>query len=333
MSDFKIKFRHRNKPEIHRLISSLRKFLIFISIGIAILVLVHALELAGIEVTHLIDKEVTPVDSTQQTKPYAVPQNDTSVSYHAGHSYARTNDMDTMRLGKEKQLIKQMYKQDSTDIAGYYGIDVSNWQGHIDWDQVVKDTLPERLSFFIVKATQGVTIKDQYFDQNWAALEKNNVIKGAYHFYSYRDDPTEQANFFIQTVKLSTGDITPIIDVELACTNCNEVGIDKKTLIDGLQNFVDVIEKEYGISPIIYTYSNFYETYLKGHFEKYSFWMAKYASQPPSSLQFLQNQSPESQLPLTRMWQFTGSDHVDGIVGKVSMSFVPAFQVDSLLIK
>jgi GH25 family lysozyme M1 (1,4-beta-N-acetylmuramidase) len=61
--------------------------------------------------------------------------------------------------------------------------------------------------------------------------------------------------------------------------------------------------------------------------------MAKYASQPPSSLQFLQNQSPESQLPLTRMWQFTGSDHVDGIVGKVSMSFVPAFQVDSLLIK
>ena len=56
--------------------------------------------------------------------------------------------------------------------------------------------------------------KDTKFDYNWKQAEKQNLLRGAYHYYRPNENSTEQANFFIKTVKLGKGDLPPILDIE-----------------------------------------------------------------------------------------------------------------------
>ena len=56
--------------------------------------------------------------------------------------------------------------------------------------------------------------KDQHFDEYWKTSKKNELIRGAYHFYRPKEDPVQQANNFLETVKLESGDLRPVLDIE-----------------------------------------------------------------------------------------------------------------------
>src|SRR5581483_7236413 len=58
------------------------------------------------------------------------------------------------------------------------GIDVSHYQGTINWTSVKNSGV----SFAFIKATEGLTIKDQDFDANWAGAKAVGIVRGAYHF-------------------------------------------------------------------------------------------------------------------------------------------------------
>lgn len=153
-----------------------------------------------------------------------------------------------------------------------FGIDVSHYQGIINWKQVqfLEDSIP--IYFAIMRATAGDTKNDKYFKYNWREAKNRNIKRGAYHYYRPNENSTKQAENFIDRVKLEKGDIVPILDIE------EEPVIQSiASLRKGIKNWLQIVEKEYGVKPIIYTGDSFYKDYLKGKgFEDYSFWIANY---------------------------------------------------------
>ena len=97
-----------------------------------------------------------------------------------------------------------------------HGIDVSHYQGDIDWEvlrnQGTIDDCPIR--FVMIKATEGTTNIDDKFETNFFQAREYGFTRGAYHFYSTHSSAADQARFFIQNVKLEKGDLPPVLDVE-----------------------------------------------------------------------------------------------------------------------
>lgn len=86
------------------------------------------------------------------------------------------------------------------------GIDVSKWQGDVDWQLVAEG----RTQFVIVKATEGRTYQDPKFKRNWEGAKKAGIPRGAYHFAHLvwkgkETDPRGGAQNFVDTVSGGTG--------------------------------------------------------------------------------------------------------------------------------
>ncbi|WP_285057297.1 glycoside hydrolase family 25 protein [Pedobacter ginsengisoli] len=152
-----------------------------------------------------------------------------------------------------------------------HGIDVSYYQGKIDWKKVKEmeeDDVKVRFAF--IKATEGMFSVDPYFQRNWREAPKAGIICGAYHYFKPKKSGEWQAKFFLQTVKFETGDLPPVVDIE----ELNGVTASKMRV--ELQVFLTHIEKKTKVKPIIYTGLSFYNDYLKGYFDEYPLWVAHY---------------------------------------------------------
>jgi lysozyme len=157
-------------------------------------------------------------------------------------------------------------------LAQAYGIDISKYQGdEIDFIDKKQDTL----AFVICKATEGVTMIDPDFKNNWAVITKKGFTRGAYHFYHCGDDPIKQADHFLSAVdSFSSADFPPIIDFE-------ETSIDKTCAVNTIQSnllvFLKEIKKRTNRTPIIYTDNNIGGRYLENQaFSEYPLFIADY---------------------------------------------------------
>lgn len=167
------------------------------------------------------------------------------------------------------------------DAPGRYsvhGIDVSRWQAKVNWNRLTSldrrgDTI--RMSFAFIKATEGIMWEDPLFDENWKNAKKAEVVCGAYHYFKPNSSAALQAKNFISSVKLKTGDLPPVVDVEEAGRKS------KKELVATLKIYVNAIEKEYRCRPIIYSNVRFIDTYLADDFSDYPFWIAHYYTAKP----------------------------------------------------
>lgn len=150
-----------------------------------------------------------------------------------------------------------------------FGIDVSHYQGIINWEEVRTSRHP--IEYVFIRATMGVNGRDRYFKRNWESAKKHNYIRGAYHYYRPNENSTKQFENFKSTVKLEKGDILPVLDVE------KESRFGRDNLREGVLNWLKLAEEEYGVKPIIYTGLNFYKSILEGHVEGYPLWIAAYS--------------------------------------------------------
>jgi lysozyme len=205
-----------------------------------------------------------------------------------------------------------------------YGIDVSAYQGSIDWNGVIKDKSgPNPIHFAIMRATLGLET-DEEFKKNWSSSKELIPIVGAYHFLSFSHDPIKQAKLFIQTVPLEPGNMRPIIDVETNCKTCNPtMGLTKVELIQHIQAYLQVIEAHYNTKAIIYSNVQYYNTYLKGKFPEHDFWLAEYRGAQGIKKVIQSHQDPPDQeIPV--MWQFSSTGKIMGINPKhnVDLSFL-----------
>lgn len=152
-----------------------------------------------------------------------------------------------------------------------HGIDVSWYQNVINWKSVKQMKEKNiRIGFVFIKATEGISKIDPQFRRNWLEAEEQEIPKGAYHFFIASRNGKKQATNFIQIVDLKRGDLPPVLDIEK--TYGVSVGVIKKQLSDWLE----IIEKHYGVMPVIYTNIDFYKNYLEKDFAEYPVWIAHY---------------------------------------------------------
>ena len=174
------------------------------------------------------------------------------------------------------------------------GIDVSKWQSNVNW-QSVKEA---GIAFAFARATYGNTEVDSEFKTNWQGMKEAGIIRGPYHFFVAADDPTAQANLFINTVgSLDSDDLPPVLDVEADSGTCS-------TLVTGVQTWLDVVEQKLGRRPIIYTAPSYWNEYMTGGFGSYPLWVAEYGVSAPKSV---------NGWDAWTFWQYSESGNVGGL--------------------
>ncbi len=191
-------------------------------------------------------------------------------------------------------------------VGKTFGIDVSHYQKKedINWDSLSIGNRSIPIKFVILRATMGNKSADKNFNHFWESAKKHELIRGAYHFYRADEDPVFQANNFLENVKLESGDLPPILDIEKI-----PIRKSKEKLIEDLKIWCKIVEEKYGTKPIIYTYYHYYKDFLRGNFDGYPFWLANYNDVPQPS--------PNDDWDF---WQFTESGIVYGINTKVDLN-------------
>ena len=206
------------------------------------------------------------------------------------------------------------------------GIDVSRFQGTIDWPTVAASGV----KFAFVQASRGsgadCTVRpgqcgaDPYFAANRLAAKSAGIRVGAYHrafatgstIADARADALAESDvFLLQVGSLQPGELIPVLDVETPFT-----GMTPTTLRTWIRVFVKRVTKRLGRKPMIYTNaSSWAATGNTREFAKakYPLWVAEYGVSRPTV--------PASNWARHgySVWQFTSSGRVQGISGKVDM--------------
>jgi lysozyme len=183
------------------------------------------------------------------------------------------------------------------------GLDVSEFQGKIDWALVETMETHYPIEFVFIRATAGNDRVDDRFEENWLGAKNRKIIRGAYHYYRPNENSLEQARLFIKTVQLKKGDLPPVLDIEKL-----PKGQSLDSLKVGLRRWLNAIEAHYKVKPIIYTGEKYYDDFLKEDFSDYLFWIANY--------NFYREKIGEDWL----FWQFTEKASVTGIKGNVDVN-------------
>lgn len=183
------------------------------------------------------------------------------------------------------------------------GIDVSEFQGKVDWDDV--EILDEKypVQFVFIRATAGNDRVDRQFKRNWEGAKEEKIMRGAYHYYRPNENSIEQADLFIKTVKLQKGDLPPVLDIEKLPKNQS-----LDSLKVGLRRWLTKVEKHYQVRPIIYSGERYYSDFLKEEFSEYLFWIANY--------NFYREKIEDDWL----FWQFTEKASLPGIKHRVDVN-------------
>src|SRR5215218_9032286 len=84
------------------------------------------------------------------------------------------------------------------DLLPARGVDVSHYQGNVDWAEVEA----AGVGFAFLKATEGTTFTDRTFRRHWAALGETRILRGAYHRFRPGRDAAAQAEHFLAVVSL-----------------------------------------------------------------------------------------------------------------------------------
>ncbi|MBS6966648.1 MAG: glycoside hydrolase family 25 protein [Bacteroides uniformis] len=153
-----------------------------------------------------------------------------------------------------------------------HGIDISHYQGEIDWELLTHNREAKfPIHFIFLKATEGGDHGDDTFTQNFGQARKYGFIRGAYHYFIPKTDAHKQADFFIRTVQLAKGDLPPVLDVETTGKQSPQ------ELKAAVKTWLDRVEAHYGVKPILYTSYKFKKRYLSDSiFNAYPYWIAHY---------------------------------------------------------
>ena len=187
-------------------------------------------------------------------------------------------------------------------FAGRYevtGIDVSHYQGSIDWPVLAR----QDLDFAFIKATEGSGHVDECFYDNWREAEKTDLYIGAYHFFSFDSEGGKQAQFYIDTVGSLHGKLAPVIDVEFYGDK-EKNPPSREEVVTQLRKMLETLEEYYQVKPIIYTTYSAYHHYIRDEFTAYPLWIRNVYYQP-----FLLSGNTWS------FWQYTDTAVLDGYQG------------------
>lgn len=198
---------------------------------------------------------------------------------------------------------REIYYPTATDYK-IHGIDVSKYQGDIDWGSVEQSGI----RFAWIKATEGGDYYDEKFSRNWELAKQAGVVRGAYHFMYWCRPAEEQAQWFIEHVPKDPDALPPVLDVEWNGNSktCAK-RVPRSVALAEMKTVLAAMEQAYGKKPIIYTSIDFYHDVIDGSLNDYPMWVRSVKCHP--SLKYGARQ--------WAFWQHTEHARVPGIRGNV----------------
>jgi GH25 family lysozyme M1 (1,4-beta-N-acetylmuramidase) len=193
------------------------------------------------------------------------------------------------------------------------GIDVSNWQGDVDWARVAGEG---GRVFAIVKATEGTSFVDAKFTRNMGLGRGSGLLMGAYHFArpaavpSLAADALAEARHFAKTLHpwLDDGGLWPVLDLEDGST------LGKSALSSWCRVFLGEVKRLTTSDSIIYTGRSYAQNYLEDDLAVYPLWIAVPDTNPGANTFDL---GPWS---CWTIQQYSWTGHVPGITGDVDLN-------------
>ncbi len=179
------------------------------------------------------------------------------------------------------------------------GVDVSAYQGEIDWTVLSN----EGIRFAFIKATEGSSFIDKRFSYNWEQAHTTNLRAGAYHFFSFDSTGEAQAQHYINTVPKMEGMLPPVVDLELYGRYRSAPPAKEETL-ERLDALLVTLHKHYGFRPIIYATHETYDLYLKDAADPYDIWIRNVIFYP-----YLSDRRDWT------FWQYSNRGKLDGYKG------------------
>lgn len=180
-----------------------------------------------------------------------------------------------------------------------HGIDVSVWQGTIDWKQVAM----AGISFAMIKRSEGTNVADPQFGTSWARAKLAGIpVLGAYHFaHPELNDPHAEARYFLSLLPpLEAGDLVAL-DIELGRTQ------DRSSWALA---WLGAVQAQLGFPPLVYADEDYITHWLGDPaLAAYPLWLAAYSPSIPSSIGPWQQGAA--------LWQYTEALQVPGINGNV----------------
>lgn len=199
-------------------------------------------------------------------------------------------------------LLAPSYSFSPTSSTIYSGIDVSSWQGYVDYSQVQSSGI----SIVYIKASEGSNIIDTYFNENYTNAKSAGLKVGFYHYLTATniEEAVNQATFFANTISGKSPDCKLAMDFE-SFNSLNNYDINQIALTF-LQTVKSLTKKD------VIVYSDTYNATctFNSTITNYNLWVAQYGVPEPSSNNNWNNWVG---------WQYTDQGEVSGISGYVDM--------------
>lgn len=154
-----------------------------------------------------------------------------------------------------------------------YGIDVSRYQGAIDWD-LVKGS---GVVYAYIQISRSLTDIDARFPYNWRRAKEVGILRGAYQRFQPDQDVLGQARLFLEKLgPFQPGDLPPMLDVE------DDGGLPPAVIAQNVKQWMDHVEAKLGVKPLIYTGYYFWRDMVgPGDFGDHPLWIANYSATCP----------------------------------------------------
>lgn len=184
------------------------------------------------------------------------------------------------------------------------GIDVSAWQGKIDW----KTVADYGMGFAILRITEAGNVIDSYFEQNFSECQKYNIPVGAYK-YSYAMTVAEIQSEARKVVEVLNGrKLQYPVWLDLEWNNQRSLGAEQiHKLAEAFEKIITTAGYKFGI----YCNVDWYLNVICSHLKKYDFWIARYPASDNGTLQ--ERLRPDFGVG----WQYSSKAKIPGISGTV----------------
>ena len=187
----------------------------------------------------------------------------------------------------------------------YNGIDVSEWQGRINFEEVARSGI----EVVYIRASEGTDYIDPYFYENYTEAKKNGLKTGFYHYVTARTikEAEEEAKFFVSNIKGTEPECKPAMDFEtfgnLTKDEINEIS---KAFLETVQNLSG---KECIIYSDAYDAAEVFDEELA---KKYAIWVADYFVDEPAN---------NNKWPFWVGFQYSDIGRINGISGNVDKDY------------
>ena len=199
-----------------------------------------------------------------------------------------------------------------TPVLPIQGLDVSMWQGEIDWQAVAA----AGYRFVIIKASEGLNYVDPCFAANWDGAKQAGLLVSAYHVFWPTLSGEKQAKHFLDTLGERKADFPLAVDVERRGASNSGAAVEA---------FLLIVKEADGRNPLVYTAQGVWNAAVgwAPGWHCYPLWVADYDAASPAMPAGWDDWA---------IWQYSNKGSVPGIEGHVDLDMFQGSEVQLIYV-